>query len=484
MNKKEITKKLFVVIGIEIHVQLNLKQKMFSKARVEDKCVNKNVEIIDLALPGYKPKINLKAVFLAIQAAYLLNLNINKKISFDRKNYLYPDLPKGFQLTQQFHPLGVNGYLEIETKENKQKKILIERLHIEEDTAKQIHSKIKTFLNFDRCGRALIEIVTKPCIENEIEAINYVKKIKNVLKMANISTCEMSKGTMRCDINISLQTNKNQLINNKVEIKNLNSLKDIKEAIIFEIKHQKNILKKNKKVELVTKRYSALKKETILLRKKEEHKDYHFFPEPNLRPFYLSNDFVNNAIKQIPFSYHKIFNKLSNKYCLDNKSIEILIDSNQKLWLFFLECAKINTNYKEMAQRIINELSFILNTCKINLFKSYLKFEQFSQLTNLLISKQIDILNYKKLLKKCLISDFNLEINLKKYIFEKLNDPIKIKALFLEFINNNKEILIDYPTRPNRVLKFFMGLIMKKTKGKIEAILAKNILSEILKQYA
>jgi len=473
-------KKFFVVIGIEIHIQLKLNQKMFSKAKVSNDFVNQNVQIIDLALPGYKPKINLKAVILAIQAAFLLNLKINKTISFDRKNYLYSDLPKGFQLTQQFAPLGTNGYVEITNKDNKQKKVLIERLHIEEDTAKQIHTKIKTFLNYNRCGRALIEIVTKPCLENEIEAINYLKKIRNILRMAEISTCEMNLGTMRCDINISLQENKNQLINNKVEIKNLNSFKDIKQAIIFEINHQKELLLKNKNIELVTKRYNPLKKETVLLRRKEKNKDYHFFPEPNLRPFQISNDFIDQAIKKIPFSYHKVEKQLLNQYQLNSSIVDILIDSNQKLWLFFLGCAKTNKNYLELAKRIINDLSFSLNNLKINLEKSFLTFEQFNQLTNFLILKKITNKNYKLLLEKCLQTNYDLTKNLDNFVILRLNDPIKIKKIFLELIQENKAILKDYSSRPKRVLKFFMGLIMKQTKGKIEIILAKNILIKIL----
>ena len=258
-----------VHIGIEIHCALRTKAKMFSSAFVtQNQDPNTSLDIIDLALPGYLPTINKKAVEYGILVCDALHCTIDPVLRFDRKNYAYPDLPKGFQITQQFYPLGKNGYMMIEGQ-----KIGIERVHLEEDTAKMIHHSQSTLLDFNRCGTPLLEIVSTAQIHSVDQACTYVKSLQQKLIYLGVTQGRMDKGQFRCDVNVSLSQNPSQL-GDKVELKNLNSISHIRQALDYEIQRQSLLLDQHKKIEMQTRRFEEKTKRTILLRKKETQKDY------------------------------------------------------------------------------------------------------------------------------------------------------------------------------------------------------------------
>lgn len=274
-----------IIIGVENHVELKTNSKMFSPSKVSyGQTPNTLANEIDLAYPGTLPSVNKKGVELAILACNALNMQIDTLLTFDRKNYFYPDLTKGFQITQQFNPIGTNGSLEI-TLENGNKKVIeIERLHIEEDTAKQVHKDNLTYLDYNRSGVGLIEIVTKPVLRSAEEACLYVEKLREILLFLNVSDVKMNEGSLRTDLNISLRPYGSDKFSNKVEIKNLNSISNIKKAVEFEINRQKEILLKNQIVEQQTRRFDDQTSSTILMRSKIDSIDYRYFREPNIFP--------------------------------------------------------------------------------------------------------------------------------------------------------------------------------------------------------
>ena len=287
----------FVTIGIEIHCELKTNTKMFSGAPVRfGETANTCTSVVDLGHPGCLPCVNKEAVALAIKACTAMHCELETLVRFDRKNYYYSDLPKGFQITQQFHPIGSNGYVEIDV-DGEKKKIRIERIHMEEDTAKQFHKETGTYIDFNRAGTPLIEIVSKPDMHSAKEAAAYVETLRKNLLYLNVSDVKMEEGSMRCDVNISLSKDKDTL-GTKTEIKNLNSIANVQKAVQAEIERQSALLDAGEKVEQATRRYDEAQKATILMRKKEGNVDYKYFPEPNIFPIQLDLDWV----KSIPIS--------------------------------------------------------------------------------------------------------------------------------------------------------------------------------------
>ena len=310
------------VIGIEVHVALNTKSKMFSSSPNNhyDK-PNTNINEIDLALPGYLPSVNEEGVIKAIELAHTLHMNIDKLLKFDRKNYFYQDLPKGYQITQQYRPIGTKGFIDIGTK-----KIHVRQIHIEEDTAKQIIENNKIVLDYNRAGIPLIEIVSQPEINSADEAINYLTQLKRIVSFLEVSDAKMEDGSMRVDVNISLMKQDSNIFGTKVEIKNLNSFANVAKAINYEIKRQSELLENNKEVVQETRRWDEAKQQTIFMRSKTNVDEYRYFTEPNIISLNLSNDFINNAISNIKNNIDTIKQKLLEDGINDNLINQLLND--------------------------------------------------------------------------------------------------------------------------------------------------------------
>lgn len=471
-----------VVIGIEIHLELNSNTKMFSSGEIKyGSKPNTKVNINDLALPGTLPSVNIECIRLALIAAKVLNMNIDTKLRFDRKNYWYSDLPKGFQITQQFFPIGSQGFLTI-ILENKIKKIAIERVHIEEDTAKQIHKNGKTYLDYNRCGIGLIEIVTYPNMHSANEAVSYVSKIQELISYYKISNAKMNEGSMRCDINISLKPKNTKKLLNKVEIKNLNSLSNIKDSIEYEIKRQSNILGKNQKVALETRRYDEKTKSTIFIRSKSSNLDYHFFPEPNIAPIQLPQSFIDQTFKKLKVHPDLIRDELSNKYKLSLNKINLLI-FNLDLLDYFTEAMNYTKNHEALLNFILNDVIAFLR--KNNLFVKDISLtpKNLALITNALSIKKISASNAKEIIKKSLIQNINIKDAINKMNQTKIIDKNEITSIFVKIIKNNLTMLNQYNSRPERTIKFFMGMAMKETKGKIDANIAIVILKDLISKH-
>ncbi|VEU59678.1 Asp-tRNA(Asn)/Glu-tRNA(Gln) amidotransferase subunit GatB [Mesomycoplasma neurolyticum] len=458
-----------VVIGIEIHLELNTKSKMFSSAPNDFNApVNENVNLIDIAYPGTMPTVNKEAVIKAIQLAKVLKMEIESHLCFDRKNYYYPDLPKGFQITQQFRPIGKNGVVQIEQNNNK-KNIEIERIHIEEDTAKQIHKENLTYLNYNRAGVPLIEIVTKPVINNANEAVLYVDQIIKIAKFLNISDAKLEEGSLRADINISLNK-PNEVFGTKVEIKNINSLNNIKKAIELEIQEQTKKLDQNLKITQQTKRFDDIQQKNIVMREKTDSVDYRYFPEPNIPIMKLSDNFINSIkVNKMHWEWIEEYQQLG----INNKFIEQLINDIDLL-NFFEEI-----NYEDKNKSVKFLFSEIVPLIKNNGYKNLkIQPKDIVEILNLEKNNSISSKQAKELVIYKNNEELNIQELVKKYKIQQLENIDEISALIETLIEKNKEMLNDYSTRRERVLKFFLGQIMKETKGNANPQLANKILIE------
>lgn len=306
-----------VVIGIEVHAQLNTKIKLFSPMLIKHvKKQNTYSNDIDRGMPGTLPVINKNAIKLAIIFGKIINGKINNYITFDRKHYFYPDLPKGYQITQQNNPIIKNGFINIKTNENFKKKIKIKKANLEEDTGKILHNTqdMYSYIDYNRSGIPLLEIVTEPIITSSTEAINYLKKLHKILKTNKICKGRLELGEFRCDINISMKEKSSNKLNKRVEIKNINSFKFIKNAIEYEIKRQTNIYNENKTIKQETRCYDKHTNTTKLLRKKEFNNDYAYCTEPNIPPIYINEKLIKKIYQQHKKEIY-IFSKKLLKKC-------------------------------------------------------------------------------------------------------------------------------------------------------------------------
>ena len=464
------------VIGIEVHVEVKTNTKLFSNSlNSYGSLANSLINEVDLGYPGTLPTVNEEVIKQAIKACHVLNCSIRKKMHFDRKNYFYPDNSKNYQITQSRTPIGYDGYLEINDN-GKTKKIFIEEMHIEEDTCKSVHRKDKTLLDFNRSGIPLIEIVTKPCISNSKEAKLYLEKLKEVLLYANVSDCKMEEGSLRADANVSIS--KNDKLGTKIEIKNIGSITNVGLAIDKEIKRQEKLLDKGIKLKEETRRYDDKIGDTILMRVKETGNDYRYFPDADIPFIELTDNYINdiiNSIPKLPDELRIIYKDLG----LNDININKLL-LNRDLNNFFLNLIDKKTNHQKCANLLLGDISYYLNKNDITLNDTTLSTNRLIEVVDyldkgILINKNIKDILDKILETDKLISDIIKEENINN------NDNVEeIKLIIKEIINNNLNAVEDYKNGHDRAIKYFMGQIMKQTKGKINPEIANKLLIEEL----
>ncbi|TPE58080.1 Asp-tRNA(Asn)/Glu-tRNA(Gln) amidotransferase subunit GatB [[Mycoplasma] falconis] len=458
-----------IVIGIEIHLELNTKTKMFSPApNVYGEEANAHVSNIDLAYPGSLPLVNSAAIIKAIKLAKALKMEIDPIVRFDRKNYFYPDLTKGYQITQQFNPIGKNGQIKIKVNNNWQD-VLIERIHMEEDTAKSNHEGDLTYLNYNRSGVPLIEIVSNPVIHSAEEAVAYVEAIRKTAQTLNISKAKMNEGSMRVDVNISVRPKGSEILNTRVEIKNLNSLSNIEKAIEYEANYQVNKYLNNEAFPQETKRFDEGKQITVSMRSKSDAVDYKYFPDPNIPYIGLSSDLIDNVkIEELP--YDKELRYIKNG--LNEVQISQLIN-NVEYAKYFDEIDFLDI--KKAANVFFAEVISYLNSNNLAIEQLELQPLELKEVLDLLVLDQLDKTSVKKILvekqknPQFSVSEIIKNNNLK---LELMN--LDLNQIIEEVLNENSNLLEEFTKNPARAEKFMMGQVMKKTKGK-----AKN--DEVLK---
>ena len=468
------------VIGIEIHLELNTATKMFSGAGYSFKQeANTMVNEIDLAHPGTLPSVNKEAVIKALKACMALNLEIDPLIRFDRKNYYYSDLPKGFQITQQFHPIGRHGYLFIDV-DGKQKKIRINRIHMEEDTAKQFHLRDESLLDFNRAGVPLIEIVSEPDMSNGTEASLYVEKLRQTLLYLGISDCRMEEGSMRCDVNVSINEVGATEFGTKVEIKNLNSISNVKEAIDYEVSRQKEILEAGDKVVQSTRRFDEKTRTTVLMRTKESNVDYRFFPEPNIFPIRLSQSMLDEVRAGLPELPDQKKVRYAGEYQLSDYDIAQLLD-NRDLDSYFEKVMLTSKNAKITCNLLTSELPGILAKNNLKFEDNKITPENFARLVNLINDGTINSKQGKEVLTLMMDGDDPEKIIEAKGMKQESNQDLILKMV-QDVLDANEQSIIDYKNGKDRALGYLVGQLMKASKGQVNPKIASTLMKEELEK--
>lgn len=449
--------KYLPTIGIEVHIELKTNSKVFSDTKNDyNSEANTNICEIDLGYPGTLPTVNEEVVRKAIKSGLALNCTINKKMHFDRKNYFYPDLPKGYQITQAKTPIAENGYIEI-----KGKKIRIERIHIEEDTAKSLHKKDKTYLNYNRAGVPLIEIVSKPDMHTKEEAMAYLERLRETLFYLGVSDCKIEEGSMRADVNISISDT--DTLGTRAEIKNIGSIKNVGLAIDYEIKRQEKLLENNEKVEEDTRKFDATTNTTILMRKKETGNDYRYFEEPDI-PYLTIEDTLIEEIRQniklLPDERRQIYKQ---RNILDI-NIEKLIN-DKELSDYLNQFIDTKVNFKIASNILLSDIKSYLNKNRISIFDTKLTKEKFIELTTLLEEKTITNQIFKDIINDILEQDLSLKEILKQKNISLEKDLTLLEEIIKNVLKENEKSVNDYKNGKDNVLKYLMGMVMKQTKG-------------------
>ncbi len=464
------------VIGLEIHVELKTKSKMFSPAPVAyGKEPNTLCAPLDMAFPGTLPTVNKEGVVYAIRVCNALHMNIDNVLHFDRKNYFYSDLPKGYQITQQRRPIGSEGYLEIEV-DGKIKRIGIERLHIEEDTCKQLHFPAFTLLNYNRAGVPLIEIVSKPELRSGEEAMKYVEKIRSIVVFSGVSDGKMEEGSLRVDTNVSIRPKGSNVFGKKVEVKNINSINYVQKAIDFEVNRQAKLLEEGKEIIQETRRYDDKKNETVPMRLKTDAVDYKYYPETNITPIKLSDEFIKNAIDTCPELAESKKDRYIKEHGLNNYDASLLV-SEKDISDYYDEASKYSKAYKLLANWINVDVMAYLNKNVISIKEFKLSPEKLAGLVKLVDSNDVNSNQAREIFAKMLEAD--VDANKAKEmlgISSQISDLDFIAKVVQEVLEENPQAIVDYKEGKGRALGFLVGQIMKKTQGKINPKLTSDML--------
>lgn len=459
-------------IGIEVHVELNTQNKAFSPTiNKYGDAANTLVNEIDLGLPGTLPTLNKEMIHFGIKAAMALNCKINQKMYFERKNYFYPDNSKNFQITQGKTPIGYDGYITVEV-DNQLVKVEIERIHLEEDTAKSIHEQDKTYLDFNRAGVPLIEIVTKPMITNSEMAIKYLEKLKEILLYLGVSDVKIEEGSMRCDANISVS--KNDKLGIKTEVKNIGSIKNVGLAIDYEIERQINLLNNNEVLVEETRRFNDSNNQTIRMRIKETGNDYRYFPEPDIPYVNISDEWLSEIKATLPMLPDDIRLELANKQ-VNNNNIEALIGDIDALY-FYLAIKNRIINPVSAINLIITDLKAYSNNLNKKII-NLLQLEDFIEIANDLANEVYSKQMVKRLLEEIIINKLDIT-DAKAMVNQK--ESFNIEEIVVNILNNNFEAINDYKAGKDRALKYLMGQVMKETKGVADAVEVQKVMLDKL----
>lgn len=470
--------KYIPTIGIEVHVELKTKTKIFSNSlNGYGKMANSLTNVVDLGYPGTLPTLNEEVINLAIRAATILNCKIRKVMHFDRKNYFYPDNPKNYQITQNRTPIGYDGYVEIEV-DGQKKKVEIEEMHIEEDTCKSAHRKDKTLLDFNRAGVPLIEIVTKPCIESPEEAKLYLEKLRELLFYGNISDCKMEEGSMRADANVSIRKNKEDPFGTKAEIKNIGSISNVKLGLEKEIERQTKLYDNGETFLPQTRRFDDSIGDTVLMRVKETGNDYRYFPEPDIPYVVITDEMIKKANSETPMMPEERRKKYLIREVSEINANKLI--QNRPLSDYFNTLLDEKIDFKVASNLLLGDISAYLNKNEKEISDTTLTKERFIELVNDYSSNTITSKNLKEIIDEIMKSNKSIKEIIKENGIENITDDTEIRKVVEEVITSNPESVKDYKNGHDRAIKYLMGQVMKETHGKVNPKIAMDILVEEL----
>ncbi len=466
-------------IGLEIHAELKTKTKMFCSCKndPDEKEPNVNVCPICLGHPGTLPVINREAVELMIKIGTALKGKIAAYSQFDRKSYFYPDLPKGYQISQYEHPIVKEGSL---------RDVRITRVHLEEDAGRLVHSSSGTLVDFNRAGVPLMELVTEPDIKNAEEAVSFAKGLQEILRYLGASDADMEKGQMRIEANVSIAPEKAGKLGTKVEVKNINSFKAVHDAIRFEIERQTKILDDGGKIVQETRGWDDAKNATVSQRAKEEANDYRYFPEPDLPPLDLSIFDLTKIRDELPELPDAKRYRFVEEYALNKDLIETLV-SEKELADYFEEAAselkelKPKPDYQLLANYLTSDLKGLMNAKGVPLEKVKIPAEHLAHLSVLIQDGKLTSRLAKDILSKMFETGEDPENLMKNEGIEAINDEGELQRIIEEVISKNEKSVVDYRKGKQNALQFLVGQVMARTKGKAEPNATRKILEKKLK---
>jgi len=470
--------KYIPVIGLEVHCELKSNSKNFSTSKNGEGEINTNLTVVDIGYPGILPVVNKEAVRSSLKVALALHCDIPEKLSFDRKNYYYPDLPKGYQITQFGHPIGTKGYVMINV-DGVDKKITIQDTHLEEDTANLEHNGDYSLIDYNRAGVPLLETVTDPCINSSKEAVAYLEAFRNILLYLGVSEARADKGQIRVDVNISLMKEGDTKFGNRVELKGINSFATVKDVIDIEIKRQTEILESGGSIGQETRRYDEINKCTHFMRDKVDAIDYKYYREPNIPEIKLTPEFINSVRESLPVLEYERKQKYMNEYGISAVDAGTLT-KDKRLSDYFEEVISYGVSEKETSNIVVGFLLGYLNKNYKDISDINISAKDFSEIIRMMGDGKISNKQVKDIFTKALDENKNV-IEIAKSMGTQISDPEEIRKIINEVFNENTKVVDDYKAGKN-VNGFIMGLVMKKTGGKVNPGTTNMILREELEK--
>lgn len=470
-------------VGLEVHIEMQTNSKAYSPSPVQYGAEqNTNTNVIDWGYPGVLPEINKGALEFGMRAALALHCDITQDVGFDRKNYFYPDNPKAYQITQARTPIGTNGWLEIELEDGTKKKIGIREMHVEEDAGKNTHNPDGySYVDLNRQGTPLIEIVAEPDISSADEAYAYLTKLRQVIQFTGISDVKMEEGSMRADVNVSIAPIGSDKLGVRTEMKNLNSFEHVRKGIQYEVKRQERLLMAGGEVEQETRRFDEPSGETILMRSKEEANDYRYFPEPDLPPIHISDDWIEEVRASIPEMPDKRRERYTQDWGIPAYDAGVLTQTKE-MSDFYDATVAAGADPKLAANWLMGEVNAYLNSKQVELSDTALTPEHLATMIKLIEDETISSKIAKKVFKEIITNDTEPKAWVESKGMVQLSDPTKLQPIIDEVLDNNEQSIEDFKNGKDRAIGFLVGQIMKKTRGMANPKMVNKLLMASLKE--
>nr|WP_295902120.1 Asp-tRNA(Asn)/Glu-tRNA(Gln) amidotransferase subunit GatB [uncultured Bdellovibrio sp.] len=469
------------VIGIEIHVQLSTATKIFCADSTEFNAGdNENTSPVSVGMPGTLPVVNKKAIEYSIKTGLALGCDIRRKSIFARKNYFYPDLPKGYQISQYDQPICENGKVTFKV-DGVEKTVSITRAHMEEDAGKSIHHGDHTLINYNRSGIPLLEVVSGPDIRSPAEAAEYGRTIRQIVRYLDVCDGNLEEGSMRCDCNVSVRKVGAPQFGTKVEIKNINSFRFVEKAIEFEIERQIDAVERGEKIIQETRLWDPDKNRTFSMRTKEDAQDYRYFQDPDLLPVFVTEEMIEKYKKELPELPIARAKRFQDEHALPELDAQVLT-TEKSLADFYEETAKESKNFKSSSNWIMTELIRELNSANKDIKDSPIKPQQLGRMIALIDNGTISGKMAKAVFQEMWDSGKDPETVVKEKGLVQISDPAAIEKLVDEVLANNAQAVDDHKTgKKKNLFGFFVGAVMKASKGQANPELVNKILQEKLK---
>ncbi|WP_034990271.1 Asp-tRNA(Asn)/Glu-tRNA(Gln) amidotransferase subunit GatB [Ligilactobacillus salivarius] len=470
-------------VGLEVHIEMQTNSKAYSPSPVQYGAEqNTNTNVIDWGYPGVLPEINKGALEFGMRAALALHCDITQDVGFDRKNYFYPDNPKAYQITQARTPIGTNGWLEIDLEDGTKKKIGIREMHVEEDAGKNTHNPDGySYVDLNRQGTPLIEIVAEPDISSADEAYAYLTKLRQVIQFTGISDVKMEEGSMRADVNVSIAPIGSDKLGVRTEMKNLNSFEHVRKGIQYEVKRQERLLMSGGEVEQETRRFDEPSGETILMRSKEEANDYRYFPEPDLPPIHISDDWIEEVRASIPEMPDKRRERYTQDWGIPAYDAGVLTQTKE-MSDFYDATVAAGADPKLAANWLMGEVNAYLNSKQVELSDTALTPEHLATMIKLIEDETISSKIAKKVFKEIITNDTEPKAWVESKGMVQLSDPAKLQPIIDEVLDNNEQSIEDFKNGKDRAIGFLVGQIMKKTRGMANPKMVNKLLMASLKE--